>query len=75
MPKVWSLVQNITKIWTSFLIVTKKVSKICPKFGHFFQNVPKKLPKVWSQLRKALVMSTGSRLVIPLVMANQGSVS
>ena len=48
MPKVWSLVQNVTKDWTSFQNMTKKVSKRFPKFGHFFQNEPKKLPKVRS---------------------------
>ena len=41
MPKVWSLVQNVTKDWTSFQNVTKKASKICPKFGHFFKMCPR----------------------------------
>ena len=41
MPKVWSLVQNVTKDWTSFQNMTKKVSKICPKYGNFFKMCPR----------------------------------
>ena len=41
MLKVWSLVQNVTKDWTSFQNMTKNVSKICLKFGHFFKMCPR----------------------------------
>ena len=41
MTKVWSLVQNVTKDRTSFQNMTKKASKICPKFGHFFKMCPR----------------------------------
>ena len=39
--KVWSLVQNVTKDRTSLQNMTKKASKICPKFGHFFKMCPR----------------------------------
>ena len=41
MTKVWSLVQNVTKDSTSFQNMNKKVSKICPNFGHFFKMCPR----------------------------------
>ena len=46
MSKVWSLVQNVTKDWKSFQNETKKASKICPKFGHFFKMCPRSFQRL-----------------------------